>query len=162
MGGKVNGKGLVTPKALVTKGSASLPKPLVSVVEPMPLANGRQLRIQPGTQTEGDHLQILSPSGDIEVEIVLTVNGPVVRVRGGDLQLSASRSIELQAEGAVRIQAEELRVLTSKSVHLNGETIRLNCDDDGNTQSHQLPQASPLTKPVSNLVGGCSGDNQHH
>jgi len=162
MGGKVNGKGLVTPKALVTKSSATLAKPLVSVVEPMPLANGRQLRIQPGTQTEGDHLQILSPSGDIEVEIVLTVNGPVVRVRGGDLQLSASRSIELQAEGAVRIQAEELRVLTSKSVHLNGETIRLNCDDDGNPQSHRLPQASPLTKPASNLVGGCSGDNHHH
>ena len=49
----------------------------------------------------------------------------------------------------VGIEAEELRVRTRRSVHLNGETIRLNCDDDASAAPGQ---------PAGHLRGpGCGG-----
>ena len=44
-----------------------------------PLSSGRQLRITPGDDWQGEHLEVVSPEG--EVEILLTREGPVVRVR---------------------------------------------------------------------------------
>jgi len=94
-----------------------------------PLSSGRQLRITPGDDWQGEHLEVVSPEGDVEVEILLTREGPVVRVRAGSLRMSSASSIQLEAAGAVEIRAEELRVRTQKSVHLDGETILLNCAD---------------------------------
>ena len=94
-----------------------------------PLASGRQVRVSTGADWQSEHLQVISPDGKVEIEILLTANGPVVRVSGGALQMDSPNSIQLRAAGGVEIEAEELRVRTRKSVHLNGETIRLNCDE---------------------------------
>jgi hypothetical protein len=63
----------------------------------------------------------------------------------------------------VRITAEELRVRTTRSVHLNGETIRLNCDEDGNPV---VPPALPAPAAPHGSGDGtpCSGDHPpgHH
>ncbi len=94
-----------------------------------PLASGRQVRVSTGADWQSEHLQVISRDGKVEIEILLTANGPVVRVSGGALQMDSAGSIQLRAAGGVEIEAEELRVRTRKSVHLNGETIRLNCDE---------------------------------
>jgi hypothetical protein len=91
---------------------------------------------------ECEELEIRDAEGQAEVCVSLTADGPVVRVRGGRLELDAidtvavrcqrfevhtSESTELSSSGAVRITGEELRVKTEEDIHLNGQVIRLNC-----------------------------------
>lgn len=141
MGGKAKGR---PRQGLGPKGLATVPP--VPLLQAHPLAAGRKLRILPGSETTNEHLEILSPSGQVEVEIVLTAEGPLVRVNGGALRLTSTRSINLEAAGPVHIDAQELRVRTKRSVHLNGETIRLNCDENGNPESSNT---QPLPSPPS-------------
>lgn len=94
-----------------------------------PLHSGRTLRVSAGTDPQTDQMEILSADGRVEVEILLTANGPMVRVHGGSLKMTSTQSIQLESAGPVDIRAEELRVRTTRSVHLDGETIRLNCQD---------------------------------
>jgi hypothetical protein len=94
-----------------------------------PLRSGRTLRVSAGAGHQTDQMEILSPDGRVEVEILLTASGPMVRVHGGSLKMSSTQSIQLESAGPVEINADELRVRTTRSVHLDGETIRLNCKD---------------------------------
>ncbi len=96
-----------------------------------PLASGRRVVVTQGDGWQPENLKVFSPEGRVEVEIVLTAEGPVVRVSGAALTLDSAGSISMRASGPVGIEAEELRVKTRRSVHLNGETIRLNCDEAG-------------------------------
>lgn len=137
-----------------------LPAPLSSspgkpaeVSLPKALSSGRTLRLTTASPTENERLQVVSPTGDVEVEIVITAEGPIVRVRGADLHLSSPRSIELDSAGPVRIRGSELRVRTEKSVHLNGETILLNCDENA-----QAPGPRPLPAPDGKTE--CCGHDQ--
>jgi hypothetical protein len=156
MGGKASNRGRgagETPASTGPRHSTS-----GGALIPRPLSSGRQVRLHPGAGPGSDLLQIIAPNGEAEVEIVLTAEGPVVRVRGGELRMESSRSIDLQAAGPVRITAEELRVRTTRSVHLNGETIRLNCDEDGNPV---VPQALPAPAAPHGSGDGtpCCGDH---
>src|SRR5262245_906429 len=91
------------------------------------LPSGRAVAVaaEPGE----DRLTVHSPDGTVEVHIALTPAGPVVRVAvGGRLEIAASgdvavrcRSLDVQAAGGVRIEADEFRAKTVRSVHLNGE-----------------------------------------
>jgi hypothetical protein len=89
-----------------------------------------------------EELEIRDAEGQLEVSVVLTTDGPVVRVRGGRLELDAvdtvdvrcrrfevhtAESTDLSSSGPVRITGEELRVKTEDDIHLNGQVIRLNC-----------------------------------
>jgi|GEM_PF-2946552 len=100
------------------------------------LPSGRTLRISAGQSHDTDQMEILSSDGQVEVEILLTPNGPMVRVHGGSLKMTSTQSIQLESAGPVEIKAEELRVRTTRSVHLDGETIRLNCQDHPAVQTH--------------------------
>ena len=92
----------------------------------------------------GDHeeLEIRDADGQVEVSVSLTAEGPIVKVRGGRLELDAvdtiavrcrkfevqtTESTELKSEGDLRIMGRELKVRTKEDIHLNGEFIRLNC-----------------------------------
>lgn len=112
-----------------------------------PLASGRRVVVTQGDGWQPENLKVFSPEGRVEVEIVLTADGPLVRVSGAALTLDSAGSISMRAAGPVGIEAEELRVKTRRSVHLNGETIRLNCDES----------AAP-GQPAGHLHGpGCEG-----
>ncbi len=101
-----------------------------------PLHSGRTLRVSAGPGHLTDQMEILSADGLVEVEILLTANGPMVRVHGGSLKMSSTQSIQLESAGPVEIKADELRVRTTRSVHMDGETIRLNCKDQPITARH--------------------------
>ncbi len=89
-----------------------------------------------------EELEIRDADGQVEVSVSLTADGPVVRVRGGRLELDAVDTVavrcrrfevntaectDLSSSGPVRIKGEELRVKTEEDIHLNGQVIRLNC-----------------------------------
>jgi len=88
---------------------------------------------------------IRSANSEVEVEILLTDTGPVVRLNAAALELVAADNLTLRTHRlriecqdtlqlavakTLQLTAEELRAKTERSIHLNGETIRLNCTDD--------------------------------
>lgn len=151
MGGKAGGRSKHAGVPAPVTGAISKPGDLAL---PRPLASGRTLLLTPATDTDNEQLQVVSPSGEVEVEIALTAEGPVVRVSGADLRLSSSRSIDLESAGPVRIRGSELRVRTEKSVHLNGETILLNCDENA-------PPPAPRLPSPQGSAGCCGNDHPH-
>ncbi len=107
---------------------------------PRLLPSGRCVIVKVGDQHE--EMEVRSPSGEVEVHIVLTENGPVVRLRGARLELESPETIavnckrfevqtsektELHSAGEVQVTGQEMRVKTEGDIHLNGDYIRLNC-----------------------------------
>jgi hypothetical protein len=104
------------------------------------LPSGRSVVVKLAGDRE--ELEIRDAEGQVEVCVSLTADGPVVRIRGGRLELDAADTIavrcrrfevqtdegtELSSAGELRMTGRELRVRTKEDIHLNGEFIRLNC-----------------------------------
>jgi hypothetical protein len=96
------------------------------------LREGRTLSVeQSGTE---ELVEIRSSSGQVELRIKLTEEGPVLQVESARLQLKASESVEIESK-RVEIRATETVHLTSKDevkveaegeVRVNGKMIYLN------------------------------------
>lgn len=104
------------------------------------LPSGRSVVIRLNDGQE--ELEVRSPEGTVEVQIVLTEQGPVVRLQGARLELAGTDTVavdckrfevntteatELKSEGNVQVTGNELRVKTEDDIHMNGKFIRLNC-----------------------------------
>jgi hypothetical protein len=97
-----------------------------------PLPSGRALVVRLGA---GEEIEIRSPSGEVEVQIVLTDQGPVVRLRAARLELAASDEIQLNArrlalhssEQTELTTAGDVRVRSAGDTHINGKMLYLNC-----------------------------------
>ncbi|MCZ2342112.1 MAG: hypothetical protein LC104_10000 [Bacteroidales bacterium] len=137
------------------------------------LNNGRRLVLE--SDGTADYLRVLSPDGQIEIDMMITADGPIVRVRAARLEiaateemslrsqqltLDASAGIALRSAGPVRITGEELRVRTEQSIHLNGATVRLNCtDSDTPPEEHA---SVTLTPPETvSVAPSCSCPGKH-
>jgi hypothetical protein len=96
------------------------------------LREGRTLRVE---QSGADELvEIRSSSGQLELRIKLTEDGPVLQMESARLSLKASEAVEIESK-RVEIRATETVQLTSKDeikvdaegeVRVNGKTIWLN------------------------------------
>ena len=96
------------------------------------LREGRTLSVeQSGTD---DLVEIRSASGQVELRIKLTEEGPVLQMESARLQLKASEAVEIESK-RVEIRATETVQLSSKDeikvdaegeVRVNGKTIWLN------------------------------------
>lgn len=111
---------------------------------PQSLPSGRSVVLRVGSA--GEELEIRSPRGDLEVSIVLTDAGPVIRLGGarleltamdtvavncGRLEVNASEEVKVGSPGKLEMTGEEVRVRTQGDIHLNGDFIRLNCLEGG-------------------------------
>lgn len=85
------------------------------------LKHGRRVVIRNGPQ--GETVQVRSPSGDVEVEIRITEDGPVVRLSGARVELEASESIDLRCK---RFEVEATEDVTVTS----GGKLTLSSQDD--------------------------------
>ena len=96
------------------------------------LREGRTLSIeQSGTD---DLVEVRSSSGQVELRIRLTEEGPVLQMESARLQLKASEAVEIESK-RVEIRATETVQIASKDevkvdaegdVRVNGKTIWLN------------------------------------
>lgn len=106
------------------------------------LNSGRRLVLE--TDGTADYLRVLAPDGQMEMDITITADGPIVRVRAARLEVASTEEMALRCQrltidtdagiamhsaGPVHIAADEMRVRTEQSIHLNGATVRLNCTD---------------------------------
>jgi phage gp45-like len=96
------------------------------------LREGRTLSVE---QTGGDELvEIRSSSGQVELRIKLTEEGPVLQMESVRLQLKASESVEIEskrvevrATEAVTLSSDnEIKVEAEGEVRVNGKMIYLN------------------------------------
>ena len=106
------------------------------------LPSGRSVAVR---ATPGDEeLVVRSPDGAVEVQILLTPAGAVVRVGAARLEVAAGEvavdcnRFDVRAADGVSVTAGEFRVKTEQSIHLNGETVRLNCTEDGKPAATQV------------------------
>jgi len=74
--------------------------------ESIPISSGRLLEIE--RTDNGDRLSICSPDDVVELEILITDTGPLLRFRSADLQL--------QAIGSVKVECEDYSVKATRSI----------------------------------------------
>ncbi|HEX8113410.1 MAG TPA: hypothetical protein VF516_37025 [Kofleriaceae bacterium] len=96
------------------------------------LREGRTLSVERAGQDE--LVEIRSSSGQVELRIKLTEDGPVLQIESARLQLKASEAVEIESK-RVEIRASETVQIASKDevkvdaegdVRVNGKTIWLN------------------------------------
>lgn len=87
------------------------------------LPSGRSVVLRVGDTEE---LEIRSPDGEVEVRIVLTDAGPVVRLRAARLEMETTESVDIRCRD-FNVRADEMRVKTDGDIHMNATVIRLNC-----------------------------------
>lgn len=132
------------------------------------LPSGRALE----TESHGDEdiVRVRSPKGAYVLTIKLTDEGPVVRVEGGSLEVSAAKKLSLDCDelavrarknatielgGALKVDANAIDLRANDDVSLHGERVLLNSDDPpmplswdeyearhGTVTSHALPAAA--------------------
>jgi hypothetical protein len=96
------------------------------------LREGRTLTVE--SSREGELVEIRSSSGQVEVRIKLTEEGPVLQMESARLQLKASESVEIaskrveiRATESVQIASDnEVKVDAEGEVRVNGKMIYLN------------------------------------
>jgi hypothetical protein len=99
-----------------------------------------------------EELEIRTAEGELEVRITLTEAGPVIQLRGARLEVEspdavafhcrrfevhAEECLDLQSGGDAGIMARELRVKTEGDVRIDGDVIRLNCEQSGTAAGEQ-------------------------
>ena len=90
-------------------------------------ATARVVRCQ-RLDDERDMVTISNPQGDIELSIVLTEAGPVLRVAAAELELTARDEARIKcAELVVEATRGDIRLEANDFVALRGERIKLNC-----------------------------------
>lgn len=107
------------------------------------LPSGRTIALK--AESGAETIEVRSPSGDIELAISLTPEGPVLRVRGARLELDATESVavkckefELRTEESLRLSAggsigvasdEEIRMKSAEQTFIDADYVNLNCLD---------------------------------
>jgi hypothetical protein len=97
------------------------------------LPSGRSVVVRVSGVAE--EIEVRSASGDVEVRITLTDAGPVVQLRGANLQLEAPESVELKckrlfvhtSEATNMQSAGEINIHADGDMDLRGKVLKLNC-----------------------------------
>lgn len=106
-----------------------------------PLETGRRVLIRNGS--DGQTVEVRGPDGSLEVQIVITPQGPVVKLTAGRLEIAttedvdircrkfkvhAESGVEIESEGKMALRSEDDLDLEAKQGDLRakGETIWLN------------------------------------
>ena len=110
---------------------------------PCRLPSGRTISVK--TDEHGEKIQIHSLDGELEVCVMLTEQGPVLRLSGARLQidsndaisvncrrfdLTASEGVHLHSGKEVKLQSDgEIRMKSAQQTFIDGDYVNLNCLD---------------------------------
>jgi len=122
------------------------------------LASGRLLNISSGGSLEHrfEELRIQSRSGDLELHIILTPEGPKLRLSGIRLELASDndikvncRNFEIESRERIALTAKyEIGIQSEQACRINGQKLFFNCD----------PMFEGETLPADDSVTGESHD----
>ena len=99
----------------------------------LPLDSGRQLLVRPRVH-EGaggaESLEVRSPDGDVELRVLLTDDGPVLRFDGSCIELSATDLLKLECARFELDASESVAVRSGGGMTLDSvEEMRINVSD---------------------------------
>jgi hypothetical protein len=118
------------------------------------IAPEAQRKITLSSGKEGESLEVHSPDGQLEFQLVWTSSGPILKIAVAKLELfttgeiamncgsfnvSALQGISMESKGPVTINSAEIRAKTTKSIHLDGEKIRLNSPEGQDKPVNHAP-----------------------
>jgi len=93
------------------------------------LRRGWVARVEPTDR--GALLRLQSPrQPTLEVEIVLTAAGPVIRAAAAALEITAASFAVQAGQVALTARTGDVAIRANDDVALNGEQVLLNCDRD--------------------------------
>ena len=91
-------------------------------------------------EDDGETLEVISPSGDVEVGIRLTPEGPVLKLRGARLEIASDEVLELRAGAGVAVQSDaDIQFRSEGQTHIDGDWVNINCDERAGTGWHDDP-----------------------
>jgi hypothetical protein len=109
----------------------------------LPLVGGRTLAVI--CNDAGEEIQLCAPDGEVEVRIVVTENGPVLRMRAARLEVDGAEDVNfscqrfavhtteathLTTEGQLRLRSDEQVLIRAKEeLDLKGRPVRTNVKD---------------------------------
>lgn len=129
----------MTPIVLAERARIASSEQEFSAVAP---ESDRRVTLQLGA--DGEELEIRSPEGVLELRVLLTPTGPVLRLEAarievqaaeefrvacGEFHVAAERGLRLQAGEDVQIAGERMQVRTRDDIRMNGSFVRLNCPE---------------------------------
>ncbi len=80
---------------------------------------------------ENDILEIHSPSGQVELRVKLTPEGPVLLMESVRLQLKATESIDVESKSFTVRTTESIDLHSDSTMHLTGQAdIQVNAQGD--------------------------------
>ena len=135
------------------------------------LPSGRTVVVR--AHEHDEEIEVRSAGGEVEVRIVLTEQGPILRLRGARLEIdssdtvavncrqfevNASHGVQLRTPGDVEVRSDaEIRLKSGGQTYIDGDYVNLNCLDrrgyhdegEGDAQLGmdkvaELPESAPI------------------
>ncbi len=138
----------------------------------MALPSGRTLNVAAGP--DGEHIEIRAASGQLEVRISLTPDGPVLSLSGAKLEINASDTIAVNCKdlsintagsfnvvssGTVGVRAQgDMKMKAMGNTDIDAQLINLNGGDRSEYNDAALPVFEVLTPPAP-LPPPAAGDD---
>lgn len=101
------------------------------------LPSGRRLVIRSADGAET--IEVQSPQRHVEVSILLTEDGPVIRASAQRLEMDAAEDVSVDCK-RFEVRAQEMDVLATGPIRLDGEFLYLNCDDEARGEAGEDAQ----------------------
>jgi len=145
------------------------------------LPSGRTLVVKAHDHEE--EIEVRSSGGEVEVRIVLTEHGPILRLRGARLEIdssdtvavncrqfevNASDGVQLRTAGDVGVQSgAEIRLKSGGQTYIDGDYVNLNCLDrqgyhDEGQEDAQLAMEDIAALPESAPSDSSPGHGTEH
>lgn len=137
------------------------------------LPSGRQLVVK--AHAHDEEIEVRSAGGEVEVRIVLTDQGPILRLRGARLEIdssdtvavncrqfevNASHGVQLRAAGDVGVQSDaEIRLKSGGQTYIDGDYVNLNCLDRRGYHDEGQVEVQLATEDVAALPEAAPGDS---
>jgi hypothetical protein len=119
----------------------------------------------------GEAIEVRSAAGEMELRIALTDQGPVFSLRGARLEIDAAdtvavncRQFEVRTTGGVMLDAAgdialrsaaETHLWSAGDTYIDGQMVKLNCQDRPGYPDPPAPEALPAPPPAAGHDNCC-------
>jgi hypothetical protein len=136
------------------------------------LPSGRTVLVR--VDGRGEAIEVRSATGEMELRIALTDQGPVLSLRGARLEIDAAdtvavncRRFEVRTTGGVMLDAAgdialrsgaETQLRSAGDTYIDGQMVKLNCQDRAKYPDAPAPTALPAQTPTAGHDNCCGAD----
>jgi hypothetical protein len=114
------------------------------------LPSGRCVSVRADDGEEA--VEVRSADGRLELRLVLTADGPVLRLRGVRLEVEAGDTVALRCKDFLVEAAGEIRLRSGGDTRVDADFVRLNCESRAGSGYHDDPERSS-PPPTPELPG---------